>query len=50
MPCKTVMLSTLLYEENWGLNSSPVVITYTYQIKKIIIIIIVHKILQINSE
>ena len=28
------ILSTLLYEENSGLNSSPVLVTYTYQIKK----------------
>ena len=34
MPCKSITLTTLLYEENWGLNSSPIVITYNYQIKK----------------
>ena len=42
MPCKSITLTTLLYEENWGLNSSPIVITYNYQIKKKK----VHKILQ----
>ena len=45
MPGKTVTSSTLLYEENWGLNSSPVVITHTSHIKKKKIII-AHKILQ----